>query len=83
MIAHCGLGLPGVRTNSGASNIVHGVLRVAQDDNSKALRLGRGFWRPGDLARQASIESMKPVYVPYWVFGGATHTYWTADTSQT
>ncbi len=45
--------------------------------------LGRGFWRPGDLSQQASIESMKAVYVPYWVFAGQTHTYWTADTSQT
>jgi predicted RNA-binding Zn-ribbon protein involved in translation (DUF1610 family) len=45
--------------------------------------LGRGFWRPGDLSQQASIELMKPVYVPYWVFAGQTHTYWTADTSQT
>jgi hypothetical protein len=45
--------------------------------------LGRGFWRPGDLSQQASVESIKPVYVPYWVFSGQTHTYWTADTSQT
>jgi hypothetical protein len=45
--------------------------------------LGRGFWRPNDLSQQATIESMKPVYVPYWVFAGQTHTYWTADTSQT
>jgi len=45
--------------------------------------LGRGFWRPGDLARQASIVKMMPVYVPYWVFQATTHTYWTADTSQT
>jgi DNA-directed RNA polymerase subunit RPC12/RpoP len=50
-----------------------------------ALRawLGRGFWRPSDLSQQAVVESMKGVYVPYWVFSGETHTYWTADTSQT
>jgi hypothetical protein len=45
--------------------------------------LGRGFWRPGDLARQAQVVKMTPVYVPYWVFNATTHTYWTADTSQT
>ena len=45
--------------------------------------LARGFWRPGDLARAASVVKMAPVYVPYWVFQATTHTYWTADTSQT
>jgi hypothetical protein len=45
--------------------------------------LGRGFWRPGDLASEASIDEMKPVYVPYWVFEATTHTYWTADSSAT
>ncbi len=45
--------------------------------------LGRGFWRPGDLAQRASIVTMVPVYVPYWVFHAHTWTYWTADTSQT
>jgi hypothetical protein len=45
--------------------------------------LGQGFWRPGDLAATASIDEMKPVYVPYWVFDATTHTYWTADSSST
>ena len=45
--------------------------------------LGRGFFRPGDLAREAAVENMTAVYVPYWVFQATTHTYWTADTSQT
>jgi hypothetical protein len=65
----------------------HRVVPMVLDHDAavQALRgwLGRGFWRPGDLSQQASIESMKPVYVPYWVFSGQTHTYWTADTSQT
>ena len=26
---------------------------------------------------------MQAVYVPYWVFAAETHTFWTADTSQT
>jgi hypothetical protein len=45
--------------------------------------LGQGFWRPGDLAATASIDEMRPVYVPYWVFDATTHTYWTADSSST
>ncbi|HVX16222.1 MAG TPA: hypothetical protein VHC22_33860 [Pirellulales bacterium] len=45
--------------------------------------LGQGFWRPGDLRQQALVVTMTPVYVPYWVFQATTHTYWTADTSQT
>lgn len=59
-----------------------------QLDRDKAVTimrnwLGRGFWRPGDLARQASVVTMVPVYVPYWVFRAHTFTYWTADSSQT
>jgi hypothetical protein len=45
--------------------------------------LGRGIWRPGDLARLALITKLSPVYVPYWVFSAHTHTYWTADSSRT
>jgi hypothetical protein len=45
--------------------------------------LGRGFWRPGDLAESATIDQMFAVLVPYWVFSGTTHTYWTADTNIT
>jgi predicted RNA-binding Zn-ribbon protein involved in translation (DUF1610 family) len=45
--------------------------------------LKQGFWRPGDLAARAAIHEMKPVYVPYWVFDATTHTYWTADSSNT
>ena len=45
--------------------------------------LGRGFFRPGNLAERASVVRMQPVYVPYWVFEARTHTYWTADTSHT
>jgi LSD1 subclass zinc finger protein len=52
-------------------------------DSTMRRWLGRGFWRPGDLARQANVVKMTPVYVPYWVFEATTHTYWTADTSQT
>jgi len=59
--------------------------RLSREEAVAAMRrwLGRGFWRPGDLSRQASIVEMTPVYVPYWVFEARTHTYWTADTSRT
>jgi predicted RNA-binding Zn-ribbon protein involved in translation (DUF1610 family) len=45
--------------------------------------LGKGFWRPSELAEKACVVKMTPVYVPYWVFQATTHTFWTADTNQT
>jgi len=59
--------------------------QLSREEAEAAMRgwLGRGFWRPGDLAREANVVKMTPVYVPYWVFEATTHTYWTADTSQT
>lgn len=58
---------------------------VDRQTATQAMRewLGRGFWRPGDLAQRAAVVKMTPVYVPYWVFQAQTHTYWAADTSQT
>jgi hypothetical protein len=58
---------------------------VTREQAETGLRawLGRGIWRPGDLSQQAALVSMTAVYVPYWVFEAQTHTYWTADTSQT
>ncbi len=45
--------------------------------------LGKGFWRPGDLAVAAAVTKMTAVYVPYWIFRAETATFWTADTSHT
>jgi hypothetical protein len=58
---------------------------IGRDQAVSTLRhwLGRGFWRPGDLARTAMVTKISPVYVPYWVFKAQTRTYWTADSSQT
>ena len=58
---------------------------VSQDEAVQRMRdwLGQGFWRPSDLRQQAAVVAMTPVYVPYWVFHADTHTYWTADSSQT
>ena len=44
--------------------------------------LGRGFWRPGDLAVAAVVTKMAKVYLPYWVFRGKTITHWSADSSK-
>jgi LSD1 subclass zinc finger protein len=58
---------------------------VGRDNAVAAMRrwLGRGFFRPGNLAAQAAVVQMQPVYVPYWIFDARTHTHWTADTDQT
>lgn len=62
------------------------IVRFAIDHQraSEILRgwLGRGFWRPGDLASTAEVTKVAAVYVPYWVFRVRTHTYWTADTNR-
>ncbi len=57
---------------------------VSREDAEKIMRseLGRGFFRPTDLAKKAALVHMQPVYVPYWVFNANTHTFWTADTSE-
>ena len=44
---------------------------------------GQGFWRPGDLGAEAQLAEITPIYVPFWRFQADTHTYWTADSSQT
>lgn len=60
-------------------------LAINREQANQLLRrwLGKGFWRPGDLAERAKVVAMTPVYVPYWVFSADTHTYWTADTNRT
>ena len=59
--------------------------RLGRDEAEARMRehLGRGFWQPGDLAQAARVTKLNAVYVPYWVFQASTHTFWTADTSQT
>lgn len=59
--------------------------RLSREQAIQTMRkwLTRGFWRPGDLARQAAVVTMTPVFVPFWVFQAQTHTFWTADTSHT
>jgi predicted RNA-binding Zn-ribbon protein involved in translation (DUF1610 family) len=63
--------------------VVPFVIQRPEAEQSMRAWLGRGFWRPGDLASSAAIHKITPVYVPYWIFAATTHTYWTGDTSQT
>jgi len=59
--------------------------RVGQNQAVAAVRawLGRGMFRPSNLATDAIVVQTQRVYVPYWVFQAKTHTYWTADSSRT
>jgi hypothetical protein len=59
--------------------------RIGRDEAVSAMRswLSKGFWRPTELAQEAALVKIAPVYVPYWIFQADTHTYWTADTDQT
>lgn len=61
------------------------VAQVSQETANASLRtwLGKGFFRPSDLARLAVVTRMTLVYVPYWAFRAQVHTYWTADSSAT
>jgi hypothetical protein len=63
--------------------VVPFVVTREQAVDSMRRWLGQGFWRPGDLATQAAVVAMTPIYVPYWVFDAETHTYWAADSSHT
>lgn len=41
--------------------------------------LGKGFWRPGDLKKVASISGVKALFLPCWCFRGRTEACWAAD----
>ena len=41
--------------------------------------LGKGFWRPGDLARSANAAGVTALFLPCWCFRGDTETVWAAD----
>ena len=59
--------------------------KLSQADANRRLTtwLGRGFWRPSDLAAASIVKTISGVYVPYWVFSADIHSYWTADSSAT
>lgn len=39
----------------------------------------QGFFRPGDLAAEAAIESLQPLWWPAWAFRAGARVSWTAD----
>lgn len=45
--------------------------------------LGRGLFRPGDLAHAARVTEMRGVYLPFWSFSVECHVNWTADSDLT
>ena len=45
--------------------------------------IGRGFFRPFGIERHASVVETRSVYIPFWVFSGRAHVYYTGDTSHT
>lgn len=65
------------------TRVVPFAIHKEQADAITRQWLGTGWLRPSDLSEAAIITKMAAVYVPYWVFSAHTHTYWTADTSQT
>jgi Zn finger protein HypA/HybF involved in hydrogenase expression len=59
--------------------------RIVRDAAVNAFRkwLGGLWFRPGHLREQASLTSLKGVYVPFWTFDAATHSVWTAEAGYT
>jgi hypothetical protein len=39
------------------------------------------FFRPGDLARLATVHSLQPLWWPAWVFSAGARVSWTADSN--
>jgi hypothetical protein len=39
----------------------------------------KGFFRPSDLARTASLNSLRPMWWPAWAFSAGARVSWTAD----
>jgi predicted RNA-binding Zn-ribbon protein involved in translation (DUF1610 family) len=59
--------------------------RVNRDGASRQLRafLGSSFWHPNDLRSVATLETMTPLYIPYWSYAVEVETFYTVDSSQT
>jgi predicted RNA-binding Zn-ribbon protein involved in translation (DUF1610 family) len=41
--------------------------------------IGRGFFTPGALKRQAQLKKLAGVYIPFWTFDADTASSWTAE----
>ena len=47
----------------------------------KAWLKTRGFFRPGDLASEATVASLQPLWWPAWIFQAEGEVSWTADSN--
>jgi hypothetical protein len=45
--------------------------------------IGRGFFRPFGIEKQASVVETGAAYLPFWVFEARARSYYTGDSSQT
>lgn len=54
---------------------------VVEEEQARAAYrswLGNGFFRPGDLAKSASLREIRAVFLPFWAFDARAITQWTA-----
>ena len=78
-------GTPAVAEAPADADLVRpaGVLpfRIEKHDAVGRFRawLGSLWFRPNDLKKIASLESVQGVYVPFWTFDAATHSRWSAE----
>jgi hypothetical protein len=58
---------------------------VSREAASQRFRewIGGGFFRPFGIERHASVVETRSLYIPFWVFSGRAHVYYTGDTSHT
>ncbi len=54
---------------------------VDREAARRSLRgwLGKLWFRPGDLAREAEVQRLRGVYVPAWTYDARTDSVWTAE----
>jgi hypothetical protein len=55
--------------------------RITRDSALQSFRAWvRKLWlRPSDLKSNSRVEKMQGVYIPFWTFDAATHSWWTAE----
>lgn len=55
--------------------------RITRDSALNSFRAWvRKLWlRPSDLKSNSRVEKMQGVYIPFWTFDAATHSWWTAE----
>lgn len=54
---------------------------VVEEEQARAAYrewVGKGFFRPGDVAKTSSLREIRAVYLPFWAFDARAVTQWTA-----